>query len=360
MALFRSSLSRLVLCVAVLALVAACGGKGGTPSSPTPTTATPTPTPTPTPVVVVPTTPSGLIAGALVMKDRTAAISWNASTGTTEYVVEVGSSAGGTEGGVLSAGTATSFTLRDVRAGRSYVRIKARNTAGTSAASSEMSVVLPELGDYVEAMFLGSGPLAYSQNTSCPRPGMWSGFTRGTTVRNRVSADIPAQYRDAIRVVLDQIPTATGGRLSTTFEVVAEGTSIPVAVDNQMAHVGLRTVAELTAACGSTGTACLGYNDRPFSGGVIRWSTGYYVVPIALFPQPYAHEPGHGILGMCHMDAVGIGGNERSLMAASTIPGNQADRLTSFDIEALQAMFGSSVALGAGRAQFVAAGLLRQ
>lgn len=188
---------------------------------------------------------------------------------------------------------------------------------------------------------------------------MWSGFPRGTTVRNRVSADIPAQCRDAIRVVLDQIPAATGGRLATTFDVVAEGNPIPLTADHQMAHVGLRTVAELTAACGSTGTACLSYNDRPFSGGAIRWSTGYYVVPIATFPQPYAHEPGHGILGMCHLDAVGIGGNERSLMSASTIPGPQAAQLTPFDIEALEAMFGSSVALGGRRADFVAAGLLR-
>jgi hypothetical protein len=348
------AVGRLVWGIVVLTFVAACNSKGATPTAPT-TTAPVSPT---APTVTVPPAPSGLAVGALVMKDRTAAITWGASTGATEYTVEVGSSPGSSDGGSQSAGSATSFTLRNLRGGRSHVRLKASNSAGTSAASAEVTIVLPELADYVEALLLGSGPLSFSQNTSCPRTGVWSGFTGGTTVRNRVSAQIPAQYRETIRFLLGQVPEATAGRVATTFEVVPE--DAPVAADNQMVHVALGTSAELLAACGSVvGTACLGYNSRPFTGGAIRWSTGYYVIPVATFPQPYAHEPGHGILGMCHINADAIGGGERSLMSASITPGNQAFQLTSFDIEALRAVYGSSVALGAGRAQFVAAGVLR-
>jgi hypothetical protein len=228
-----------------------------------------------------------------------------------------------------------------------------------------VSFLLPDLGDYVEALFLGSGPLIPANQTrdpnlACSRRGIFSGFPRGTTVRNRVSAQIPSQYRDAIKFVLDQIPAATVGQISTTFEVVPEGVTIPIRVDNQMAHVGLQSTAELVGACGSlAGNACLGYNERPFPGGVIRWSTGYYVLPNITFPQPYAHEPGHGILGMCHINADAIGGWEQSLMATADIAGNQPFRLTPFDIEALQSVYGSSVVPGARRAEFAAAGLVR-
>src|SRR5687767_11958793 len=103
---------QLVLCVVVLTVAAACGSKGGTPTAPTaPVTTAPPPA-----VVAVPTAPSGLVLGALVMKDRTAVISWGASTGATEYVVELGSIAGGTDRGIQSIAAATSFTLRDLPA----------------------------------------------------------------------------------------------------------------------------------------------------------------------------------------------------------------------------------------------------
>lgn len=351
--LARFAISRLVLGIAAMTLVSACGGsKAGTPTAPTAP-----------PAATVPVAPTGLLVGALVMKDRTAAISWGASTGATEYVVEVGSTPGGTDGGTISAGTATSFTLRDLRAGQSYVRLKARNSTGTSGASAEVAFVLPDHSDYIEALFLGSGPLipiSNDPNLACGRRGIWSAFPRGTTIRNRASAQIPPQYRDAIRVVLDQIPVATAGQLATTFEVAAE--DAPTVSENQMSHVALQTAAELQFACGSSGTACIAYNSPlarggPWAGGLIRWSVGYYVVPTALFPEPYAHEPGHGILGLCHINADLIG-NRNSLMSQGTT-NRQSDRLSPFDIEALQAVYGSSVAIGAGRAQFVAAGLLR-
>ena len=353
---------RSVLALAVLLSGAGCGGGATTPTAPAPVAAVPPPAAPP--VAAVPAPPGGLRVGALVMKDRTAVISWGASTGATEYAVEVGASPGATDS-LQSAGTATSITLRDLRAGRTYVRIKAGNSAGTSGASAELTFVLPALADYVEALFLGSGPLvpeSNDPNVSCPRRGMWSAFPRGTTIRNRASAQIPAQWREALRVVLDQIPQATAGQLATTLEVAPE--DAPPVGENQMVHVALRTTAELQFACGSTGVACLTYNSpisrgAPFSGGLIRWSAGYYVVPNIPFPQPYAHEPGHAILGMCHINAAGIGGGENSLMSAGLTNVNQADRLTPFDIEALQAVYSSSVAIGGRRADFVAAGLLR-
>lgn len=341
--------TRLLLALAVVLAGTACGGGAAPPTAPPTAAATPAP-------------PGSLTVGTLVMKDRTAAISWGASSGAAEYVVEVGSTAGGIEGGVQSAGTATSFTLRDLRAGRSYVRVKARNSSGTSGASVEVTFVLPNLGDYVEVLFLGSGaliPVSNDPNLACSRRGIFSGFPRGTTVRNRASAQLPAHGLDSIRRVLNQIPLATAGRLAATFEVVAE--DAPTPRDNEMVHVALRSAAEVTAACNSlVGSACIGYNERPFPGGIIRWSAGYYDINIS-FNQPFSHEIGHGILGMCHINADAIGGGEHSMMSQGPpgVNSNQLDRLSPFDIEALQAVYGSTVNPGARRPEFVAAGLIK-
>lgn len=346
----RVALTRLVPCFVGLALVAACNSKGGTTTAPA----------APTPATAVPAAPAGLTVGALVMKDRTAAISWGASGGATEYIAEVGSTPGGSDVGVQSAGAATSFTLRDLRAGRSYVRLKARNNSGTSAASPEVTFVLPDLADYVEALFLGSGPLipeSNDPNLSCPRRGMWSAFPRGTTIRNRVSAQIPAHGLAAIRATLDQVSAATAGVLAMTLDVVPE--DAPAAGDNQVVHVALRSAGELTAICGSPTVACIGYQSRPFTGGVIRWSAGYYDVTNIQGTVPYAHELGHGLFGMCHINQDGIGGSQQSMMSAGPIAGSHPSQLSPFDIEAAQAVYGSSVAIGASRSGFVAAGLLR-
>ena len=62
---------------------------------------------------------------------------------------------------------------------------------------------------------------------------------------------------------------------------------------------------------------------------------------------------------MCHINADLIGGGVNSLMSAGPSGSNQLPKLSPFDIEALQAVYGSSVAIGARRAEFVAAGLIK-
>lgn len=73
-------------------------------------------------------------------------------------------------------------------------------------------------------------------------------------------------------------------------------------------------------------------------------------------------EIGHAILGMCHISAEAIGDrvNPPSLMAASpqgTV--NLPSRLTSFDIEAAQAIYGSPLSPGGTRAAPIGAGVVK-
>jgi hypothetical protein len=77
--------------------------------------------------------------------------------------------------------------------------------------------------------------------------------------------------------------------------------------------------------------------------------------------QGWAHELGHGILGMCHIDGFLIGGPGNSLMSGG--PGVHSGALphglSPYDIAATRAVYAAGLEPGRGRAAFVQAGLLR-
>jgi hypothetical protein len=75
----------------------------------------------------------------------------------------------------------------------------------------------------------------------------------------------------------------------------------------------------------------------------------------------YIHDAvGHGVLGLCHIDARQIDGAENSLMSAGlgVLPGSGASTLTGLDIEAIRTVYASSVNPGAARSAFLAARLV--
>jgi len=76
--------------------------------------------------------------------------------------------------------------------------------------------VLPDLADYIEALFLGGGPLIYESNLSCGRRGIWSAFPRG---------------------VVDQIPQATAGRLAMWTIIQRPSTRPMMHFDSQVADL---------------------------------------------------------------------------------------------------------------------------
>jgi hypothetical protein len=75
----------------------------------------------------------------------------------------------------------------------------------------------------------------------------------------------------------------------------------------------------------------------------------------------YVHDAvGHGVLGLCHIDARLIGGPENSLMSAGigVPPGSGASGLTGMDLDAIAAVYASGLSPGAARSAFLAARLV--
>jgi hypothetical protein len=74
----------------------------------------------------------------------------------------------------------------------------------------------------------------------------------------------------------------------------------------------------------------------------------------------YVHDIGHGLLGLCHIDARQIGGPEASLMSAGpgVEPGGGAPTFTALDLDAISAVYASSVTPGSSRSAFLAARLV--
>jgi hypothetical protein len=333
--------------VALLVACLSCGGSGAAnpPTTPSGTLSAPT----------------GLTVGTVSLRNRTAALSWNASPGASSYVIEAGSSSGGTNLATITTPSAsTSFTLIGHALGRSFVRVRARNDAGMSNTSNEVDFTLVDFQDFTEALFLGTGPLESTVAPGCVNlapgnRGVLFGFARGSQVRVRVASMVSAINQQVIRELVTTIPDATVGKLNTTFEVSDDQNPTPRDHEIVIAH------GDTISLCGNP-DGC-GPGPFFFSFALVRWAKFTYSPTISEVPA--VHEIAH-ILGMCHVNGDLIGGRpNNSLMGTqanppTSGPASHAPRLTLWDIEGLQAVYGSSLNPGAVRSDFVAAGLARQ
>src|SRR5262249_27063978 len=82
--------------------------------------------------------------------------------------------------------------------------------------------------DYIEAIFLGSGPLSPSDgNYGCFALGVWSGFPRGTIVTVRASTTESSDKRQAIENAAAQVSSATLGAIKTFFALTDDADPTP-------------------------------------------------------------------------------------------------------------------------------------
>ena len=211
----------------------------------------------------------------------------------------------------------------------------------------------PKTSDAIDALYLGSGALIPRDGgTGCPLQGFWSGYPRGTSVRVRVSSRVPGPAQSGIQSAINGLGDATGGALTASLTVVPE-TDPPPGVNEV-------TVAEVpvprAAGCASD-AGCVQYR---FAGrGLLMGAR--IVAPPGRSVSAYVHDVvGHGVLGLCHIDAEQIGGAEASLMSAGfgASLGSGASNLTTLDLDAIRAVYASSVNPGAGRSAFLAARLV--
>ena len=217
-------------------------------------------------------------------------------------------------------------------------------------AEAEQTVKTP---DVVDALFLGAGPLIpRDATTECPLQGFWSGYPRGATVRVRVSSRVPTSAQAGIGGAIGAVSGVTAGSVVIVQDVTPEFDPQPGVNEVTVAEVALPRAAGCSSDAG-----CVQYR---FAGRGLLMSARI-VEPRGQSVSAYVHDTvGHGVLGLCHIDARLIGGGENSLMSAGSgvSPGSGAATLTSLDLEAIRSVYASGVNPGAPRSTFLAARLV--
>ena len=207
--------------------------------------------------------------------------------------------------------------------------------------------------DVVDALFLGSGPLIPRDGTiECPLQGFWSGYPRGASVRLRVSSRVPGPAQAGIVAALGALSGASAGSLLVNMEVTPDLDPQPGVNEVTVTEVALPRAAGCASDAG-----CVLYR---FAGRGLLMSARI-VEPRGQSVSAYVHDTvGHGVLGLCHIDARLIGGGENSLMSSGpgAPPGTGAPTLTGLDLEAIRAVYASGVNPGAARSTFLAARLV--
>jgi hypothetical protein len=205
----------------------------------------------------------------------------------------------------------------------------------------------------IDALFLGSGPLIPRDGaTDCPLQGFWSGYPRGASVQVKVSSRVPAAAQGGIADAAASLGGVTLGALAVNILVTGDVDPQPGVNEVTVAEAALPRAAGCPSDAG-----CVLYN---FAGrGLLMGAR--VIAPPGLSVAAYVHYAiGHGVLGLCHIDARQIGGPEGSLMSGGpgVTPGSGASTLTALDLDAIGAVYGSSVSPGAARSAFLAARLV--
>jgi hypothetical protein len=167
-----------------------------------------------------------------------------------------------------------------------------------------------------------------------------------------MSSRVPAAVQAGITQAIESLGAVTGGGLSVTTQVTPEND--PRTGFNEV------TVTEVPQprllGC-SSNAGCVQYN---FAGRGLLMGARVIGAP-GRSVSAYVHDVvGHGVLGLCHIDARQIGGAEASLMSGGpgVEPGGGAPGLTALDLDAISAVYASSISPGASRSAFLAARLV--
>ena len=225
--------------------------------------------------------------------------------------------------------------------------------AARLAESRRLEAEQAKTPNVVDALFLGSGPLIPRDGfTDCPLQGVWSGYPRGTTLRMRVSNRVSGNVQAALAGAVAPLTGATGGALSVILEFIPDPDPQPTVNDVTVAEV----VSPRAAGCPSD-AGCVQYR---FAGRGLLMGARVVSPRGQSAGRTVRDAVGHGVLGLCHIDARQIGGAENSLMSAGpgTAPGEAASGLTGLDLEAIRLVYASSVNPGSTRSAFLAARLV--
>jgi hypothetical protein len=263
------------------------------------------------------------------------------------FLLELGRNPGATDVGTYDAGSSLSYTVPNLPTARLYARVRSKIGEAISAPSSEIFVYAFSLRDYIEALFLGSGPAAQTSSPGCAASERRVGFPDGSTVTVRTSNTLTAEQLATVHAFVNRLPEVTLGRLKGRVEET--NSSNPSAGRNQTA---IRAGDPTEMGCPPGAVGCAASNQQP--AGVIQYSR--VLVRTSAPPAIIAHELGHAVLGLCHIQPGVIGGNRFSVMTSAS--SNSPHGLSEYDVTAVRAVHGTGVKPGDPRRAFLAAGLI--
>lgn len=202
----------------------------------------------------------------------------------------------------------------------------------------------PDLEDVIEAIFLGSGPLAAGD---CIGRGVWVSYPRDSTVTLQIATSIDAAGRQALESAIADLTGVIAGRFRLETHPHAEADPLPGPLQITSADVPAETIVAL---CSPGGSGC---TKAELIGGVTLRSARC-VHRIGTSSRLKVHELGHAV-GLCHVDRL------RVPAAIMTDPFGTAvqDRFSGIELDAIRAVYAASLEAGATRQAFRDAGLIR-
>ena len=202
--------------------------------------------------------------------------------------------------------------------------------------------------DANEALVLGTGSLG--ADFGCPQAERWSAFPRGSAIVVNVLSSISGSRFEVISGNTDIVGDVTNGQISAELRIV---TSIEEPFLDDSVNIIEHDDPQSQGCVSEFACAQFQWNVD----GSIRSS--FVVVRPDQDAKVFAHELGHGIFGLCHVDGDKIlAGN--SVMSAPTAQFStvSASLLSKLDRNTIARFFSSSVDPGADRSAIVAAGLI--
>jgi hypothetical protein len=204
-------------------------------------------------------------------------------------------------------------------------------------------LILLSFQDYVEALFLGTGPLAQSPQAGCPSgAGRMSGWPSDARVTVTLGASLSADQQKRAAAAVSQIDQATAGVVHATTR----------GSDDRYPFSGTSEIVILQADPASVfpcSTEALGCTLPQFVMPGIFGSVNIVMRGASFL---VGHEVGHGLYGFCHLT------HEAGYVS---VMGSFIDTgaLSEADLAASRAVYLAGLRGGATRGDFVSAGVIR-
>jgi hypothetical protein len=335
----RRTHPRILIC----AFLAGCGGGNAAPTPPVSTAPS-------APTITATTVPE------LGNRNSVTFTVTSASTGVTNWIVEIGRQSGLSDVSTITTPNAeTTFVIRPLPIGVLYARVYSQGAGGKSAASAEALLGSYDPREIIDAMLMGSGPLAVSGNAGC-RGGIMEGWAWGTTVKIQTAAGLSTSHQTAAADTAAQIAGMTTGQVNATLQSVADpgGTAFNPGADTILIRQG--TAQEVRDQCRCT--SCVGCATSFFRGN-FKAAVYVQVGPTTTGPTT-AHEIGHGI-GLCHIISA-AGFTPPLTMGVTTdgefSPAGRSSRQDAVAVKAMETVYAAGMQAGESRSRFASLGLV--